>query len=275
MMLGLQELTGAVGGSPEVVSPAVAVCLLGPIDVVVDVRPRAVCGLRRRALLAALALKPRVVVSSDRLIDVVWSGRAPATAQNTLQAHVSYLRRALGLRHAIVARAPGYVLDLHGKCTDVQVAEALITDSQRAADPRKVAKLLRQALGMWRGRSLAELRDLAWFTDESKRLENMRRTAQRALIEAQMTLGEHACLVGELEHLSEQHPFDEDLHRQLMLALYRSGRQADALAVYRRLHSRLDADLGIEPAAKLRDLQVGILRQESTLDLHTTGTMAS
>jgi len=258
-----------VGDPPEVVSPAVAVCLLGPVDVVVDGRRRAVSGLRRRALLAALALKPGVVVSNDRLIDVVWSGRPPATAQNTLQAHVSYLRRALGSRHAIVARAPGYVLDLHGKYTDVQVAKALITDSQRAAGPRKVAKLLRQALGMWRGRSLADLRDLAWFTDEAKRLENMRRTAERALIEAQMTLGEHACLVGELEQLSEQHPFDEDLHRQLMLALYRSGRQADALNVYRRLQSRLDADLGLEPAAKLRDLHVGILRQDSTLDIHT------
>jgi DNA-binding SARP family transcriptional activator/tetratricopeptide (TPR) repeat protein len=266
--------------------------LLGPVDVVVDGVPRPVSGLRRKAVLAVLALHPGQVVSADRLIDVVWDGEAPATASNTLQSHVSQLRRILGSRTAILARPPGYLLDvsggdlsrdglsgsessgsgLSGEATDLQVAERLIGQAERAADPAECARHLRSALALWRGPSMLDVTGPLWLDEQADRLERIRLAAIESLTEARLALGEHAQLIPDLERLTQQHPYHENLQRQLILALYRSGRQADALATYQRLRSTLRGNLGVDPNQVLRDLEAGILRQDTALDLPAPAT---
>ncbi len=240
--------------------------LLGPVDVVVDGEPRPVRGLRRKAVLAVLALQAGEVVSTDRLADVVWGQAAPVTAVNTLQSHMSYLRTVLGDKCAILAQAPGYLLDLCGDGTDVQEAERLLAQATRSAEPAETVRQLRRALSLWRGRPLADVTGVAWLEEQAERLELLRLRVRQALSEARLAAGEHAQLVPELEEMAADHPLDERIHEQLMLALYRSGRQADALAVYHRLRGTLDEELGIGPGQALRDLETAILQQDPALD---------
>jgi DNA-binding SARP family transcriptional activator len=244
----------------------VEIRLLGPIDVVVDGESRPVRGLRRKAVLAVLALQHGQVVSVQRLVESVWSDNGPSAAVNTLQSHVSHLRQVLGHKTSIVARPPGYVLDLGSGGTDVEHAENLIRQGMRSADSADAARLLRTALGLWRGQSLADVAGLAWLDGHAERLNQLRTQAVRALLEVRLELGEHALLVRDLERLAAEHPLDEQVHGQLMLALYRSGRQADALAVYRELRSTLADNLGIDPTSALRDLEAGMLRQDPDLN---------
>ncbi len=239
--------------------------LLGPVDLMVRGASRPVPGLRRKAVLAALALQPGRVLGTDHLIDVVWGDAAPATAANTLQSHVSQLRRFLG-RDAIVARPPGYLLDLAGQSTDVQAAERLIGEAGRAADPSDAVARLGAAVALWRGQPLADLAGLAWFDDHARRLELLLLQARQALGDVRLAVGEHALLVPELEAFSRQYPLDERIHGQLMLALYRCGRQSDALEVYHRLRRTLDDELAMRPGQSLRDLEAAILRQDPSLD---------
>jgi DNA-binding SARP family transcriptional activator/tetratricopeptide (TPR) repeat protein len=240
--------------------------LLGPIDVAVGDGVRPVHGLRRKAVLAVLALHPGEIVSTGRLVDAVWGDSAPPTAGNTLQSHVSHLRQVLGSRASIRGRPPGYLLDLGADASDVEVAERLIRQGMAAADRGERARRLRAALALWRGRPLADVTGLVWLDEQADRLDQLRLRTVRALIEARLVLGEHAHLVPDLERLTGEHPFDEQLHAQLMLALYRTGRQADALAVYRRLRHTLGEDLGIDPSQPVRDLEADILRQDRALD---------
>jgi len=240
--------------------------LLGPVDVIVDDAPRQIHGLRRKAVLAALALHGGDTVSTGRLVDIVWGGTAPATAVNTLQRHVSHLRDVLGSREAIRARSPGYFLHLDGDGTDVQLAEQLLRRGAQSPDPVRGARDLRTALALWRGPSLADLSDLDWFEEQAARLELLRLEIRRALLEARLAAGEHAQILPELEQMAADHPLDERIHGQLMLALYRCARQADALAVYRRLRRVLSEELGIDPGHRVRDLETAILRQDSALD---------
>ncbi|MCD0452634.1 AAA family ATPase [Actinocorallia sp. API 0066] len=243
---------------------SVQVRLLGPVDVVVDGVELPLPGLRRKAVLARLALRPGEVVGVDRLIDAVWDGDPPATAVNALQSHVSYLRRLLG-PDAVRAQAPGYVLAVPG--TDLREAERLIGEGRGAPGPQERLAALERALALWRGQPLADVRELSWFAGEAERLERTRRAAEQAAIECRLALGSHAALVPELTELTARHPFDEDLHGQLMVALYRSGRQADALTVLHGLRARLRDELGIDPGGPLRDLEAAILRQDPGLDL--------
>ena len=238
--------------------------LLGPVDVLVDGASRAVSGVRRKALLSVLGLSAGEAVSTDRLVDIVWGDRAVTTTANTLQAHVSHLRRVLGARSAIVARPPGYALDAE---TDVALAEHLIEQSRRTGDAAGRAAYLRRALDLWRGRPLQDIAGLPWLDEEAARLDRMRADAELALVDARLTLGEHAELVPELRRLTERYPFDEHIHGQLILALYRCGRQADALAAYQRLRRALGDDLGIDPSPTLRQLEAAILRQDAALAL--------
>ena len=240
--------------------------LLGPVDVITDGEPRVVSGLRRKAVLATLALHDREVVSVSRLVDVVWGEAAPRNAVNSLQAHVSYLRGVLGSKAAIRAQPPGYVLDLGTESTDVQVAERLLRQGTRSDDPVCGARELEAALALWRGEALADLADLPGLEDQARRLDMLGLQVKRALAEARLAAGEHMQLVPSLEQLAAGHPLDERIHAQLMLALYRSGRQADALAVYRRLRHTLGDQLGIDPSQLLRDLETAILRQDPSLD---------
>ncbi|GAB3661920.1 hypothetical protein GCM10027589_24530 [Actinocorallia lasiicapitis] len=244
---------------------SVVVRLLGPVDVTVDGNVHPTPGLRRKAVLARLAMRPGEVVSVDGLIDAVWGGDHPATAQNTLQSHVSYLRRVLGAHDVITARAPGYRL-AHAT-TDLRLAEDLIEEAQAQISPERRLSLLDQALRLWRGRPLADVTELPWFAHEAERLERVRRDAQRTAVECKLELGLHTKLVPELEALTDRYPFDEDLQAQLVIAMYRSGRQADALAIVRRTRIRLRDELGIDLSAQLRELESAVLRQDPGLDL--------
>jgi DNA-binding SARP family transcriptional activator/tetratricopeptide (TPR) repeat protein len=249
--------------------------LLGPVDVVVGGEPRPVHGLRRKAVLAVLALHSGEIVSTGLLTDAVWGDVAPATAVNTLQSHVSYLRGVLGAKTAILARPPGYVLQLPRDGTDVQMAERLLEQGTQSADPADAVQRLQGALALWRGRPLADVCDLAWRSAQTEHLELLRMRIRQALSEARLAAGQHAQLVPELEQMVTEYPLDERIHGQLMLALYRSGRQADALAVYHRLRQELGEELGIDPSQALRDLETAVLQQDPALDAPAPGAAAA
>lgn len=242
-----------------------SVRLLGSVDLCFDGRAASVSGLRRKAVLAALALHAGEVVTTGRLIEIVWGDEAPGCAVNTLQSHISYLRRMMGGHGAITARRPGYLLEPRLVAIDALEAEELVRQGLRDDDPVRVRAWLGEALAMWHGPSLADVAGLPWFEEQAGRLDGVRWTAVRAETAARLELGEHAALVPELEVLAKEHPFDEELHCQLMLALYRSNRQADALAAYQRLRRALADELGVEPGARLRELESAILRQEPSL----------
>ena len=239
--------------------------LLGPVEVVgPDRAVRPVSGLRRKAVLAVLALRAGEIVSTDRLIEAVW-GKNADIALNTVQSHVSYLRRVLGDPAAIVTRAPGYLLDLGPDGTDVVLAERLIRQARQGGGPGRRAELLRSALALWRGRPLVDVAGLPWLAGQSDRLAALASDARRSLLETRLALGEHADLLPELRQLAGEQPFDEQAQGHLVLALYRSGRQADALVVLREVRARLAADLGIDPGPALRELEAAVLRQSPEL----------
>ena len=237
--------------------------LLGPVDVVVDGQPRLVGGRRRTGVLAVLALAAGEVVSTDRLSEAVW-GSGPRPAVNTLQSHVSALRRVLG-GDAITAVPPGYVLDLGPDGTDVQAAERLLRQGTAAAEPAQAVADLRTALDLWRGEPLGGVAGLPGMAGQTGRLEMLQAQVRRALAEARLAAGEHRELTGELEQMVAADPLDEQLYGLLMLALYRAGRQADALAAYERMRQALATDLGIDPGHALRDLHTAILRHDQSL----------
>jgi tetratricopeptide (TPR) repeat protein len=178
---------------------------------------------------------------------------------------VSHLRHVLGSKAAIRARAPGYVLDLGGDDTDVARAERLFRLGTQSADPAEGTQQLSAAVALWRGPALADVTGLAWLEEQAERLDLLGAQIRRALVEARLAAGEHAQLIPELEQLTAEHPLDEQAHAQLMLALYRCGRQADALAAYHGLRQTLDDELGIDPSQQLRDLEMAILRQDQAL----------
>jgi DNA-binding SARP family transcriptional activator/streptogramin lyase len=230
--------------------------VLGPLEVSDDGRPIALGGHKQRALLALLLLHANEVVSRDRLIDELWEADPPETARTALQVHISQLRKAVG-RERIVTQAPGYRAVVEAGELDLERFEQLLVDGADAA-------ALREALGLWRGTPLAELGD-SFARAERGRLEEQRLLALERRIDADLALGRHAELVPELEGLVREHPLREHLRGQLMLALYRCGRQADALDVYRQGHRLLSEELGLEPGEELRGLERAILTQDESL----------
>ena len=242
--------------------------ILGPFEVIDD-RGRSVGlgGPRQRAVLAILLLHAGRVVSRDRLIEELWGAGAPATAVKTIQVYVSNLRKAIG-DGVLLTRAGGYVLRGTPEEVDVARFEALVAEGRGelvAGDARAAARSLRAALGLWRGSPLADFTYEAFAQGEIARLEEARWAALEDRIEADLALGEHAVVVGELEALVREQPLRERLHALLMLALYRSGRQAEALEAYQRVHAQLDGELGLEPGAELRVLQAAILNHDRSL----------
>jgi DNA-binding SARP family transcriptional activator len=240
----------------------VLVRLLGPVDLSVDGVVRPISGLRRKAVLAMLALSAGEVVSASRLIDVVWGEQAPLTATNTLQSHVSHLRRVFGIKDTIRWHPPGYVLELEADGTDVAVAERLIGLGTRSSDAEYRLRHLQAAIDLWRGQSLMDVSGLLMMDEQAERLNNLLLKAKQALAETRMALRQYARAVEELQALVLEYPLQEQVHEQLMLALYRAGRQGDALAVYRRLRAVLTDQLGIEPSRSVRNLESAILRQD-------------
>jgi predicted ATPase/DNA-binding SARP family transcriptional activator len=239
--------------------------ILGPFEVADDQgRQIALAGVKQRAVLAILLLHAGEVVAVDRLIDELWGERAPATAAKTIQVYVSNLRKALG-RDSVITRAPGYLIEVGGSDFDLRRFETLVTEA-RTSPPELAARLLREALGLWRGPPLAEFTYDSFAQPEIKRLGELRMEALEQRVEADLALGRHAELVAELERLVSAEPLRERLRRQLMLALYRCGRQAEALAAYTEARRTLVEELGIEPSPQLRELEREILRQDPALD---------
>jgi predicted ATPase/DNA-binding SARP family transcriptional activator len=246
----------------------VHVQLLGPVELVDDEgRPISAPAGKPRALLALLALEAGHVVSSDRLIDVLWGDRPPATAPKILQGYVSRLRKLLPAGR-LETREPGYVFRLAGEELDLARFERLRNEAAAAAEGEQwqsAAALLREALELWRGPPLADVADELDLPGEIARLEELHLVALEQRVAADLELGHEADLIGELDALTRAHPLRERLRLQLMLALYRLGRQADALNVYRDTRELLVDQLGIEPGPELQQLERQILLQDDSL----------
>jgi DNA-binding SARP family transcriptional activator len=244
--------------------------ILGPLEVVGEAGPIPLAGPKQRATLAILLLNANRVVSVERLADDLYSGAAPVTAVTQVQRQISDLRKALGSASVIETRSPGYVIRLSAGQLDLDHFQLSAEEAGRAlarGEARSAADLLREALGLWRGAPLADLAYESFAQTSINRLEELRLAALEQRIDADLALGSHAELVGELEQLVAEHPLQERLRGQLMLALYRSGRQAEALDVYRAARDRLVEELGIEPTPALHRLERAILVQDSSLDL--------
>jgi DNA-binding SARP family transcriptional activator len=253
-----------MGGAPD---GRLDVRVLGPLEALRDGDAIALGGTKPRALLTALALEPRRVVSVDRLVENLWPGDPPDTAAHAVQVYVSQLRGALGST-AIARRGPGYALELDPECVDAHRFARLAGDGRaalHAGDFTAAVGALRDALALWRGLALADFLYEPFAQVDIARLEDLRLAAVEDRIEAELATGAHADLVAELEALIDSHPLRERPRGHLMLALYRSGRQADALAVYRRARDTFVEELGVEPGPALRELEAAILRQDDAL----------
>src|SRR5215210_1871598 len=224
--------------------------ILGPLEVVDGCAPIELGGRKPRTLLAALLLHANEVVSAERLIDALWDDQPPQTAHAALQVHISHLRRVLG-RERIVTRAPGYLLRVDPGELDVQRFERLLTDA-REGEPTVAEARLRDALA------------------GVARLEARRLGAVELRSEQDLACGGHAAVLGELDTLVAAYPYRGRLRAQRMLALYRSGRQADALEAYRAARETLATELGIEPGPELRRLERAVLDHDPELDLAAT-----
>jgi DNA-binding SARP family transcriptional activator len=243
--------------------------ILGPVEVWDDGRQLQLGGPKQRAVLALLLLDAGRVVSTDRLIDLLWGEQPPPTAATSLQNLVSQLRKLLGT-DVLVTKPPGYRLEIEPKQLDLERFRQLVDASKQDPAEQRASKL-RAALALWRGRPLADLAYEPFAQNEVARLEELRLVALEERIEAELESGGHVELVGELESLVREHPLREQLRRALMLALYRSGRQAEALQVFHDARRELVDQLGIEPSAALQQLHGAILRQDSRLDLDGAG----
>jgi len=242
--------------------------ILGPFEVSDHRRPLEVGVGKQRALLALLLLRAGEVVPTDRLIDALWDERAPASAQNSVHIYVSRLRKALG-NGRLETRGHGYVLALEPEQLDLGRFERLLAEGREllaGGEPERAAKTLREALALWRGPPLSDFASEPFAQGEIARLEELHLAALEERIEADLTLGSHAELVSELDALVREHPLRDRLRAQLMLALYRAGRQAEALDVYRQAHRMLADELGLEPGRRLQELERAILNQDPELD---------
>lgn len=244
--------------------------LLGTVEVAGGDGAAALGGPMERRLLALLAIHAGSVVSEDRIVDALWRDAAPRTAPKTVASYVSRLRKVLGSGEgfAIESRPPGYRLSVPPRGTDV-VAAGELAERARAAmaggDSSAAAELYGEVLAAWRGPALGEFADEAFAEAEAHRLEELRLALVESRVDAEMACGRHASLVGELEALCGAHPTREHLWAQRITALYRSGRQAEALSAYRQLRHYLAEELGIDPSPELQDLERAVLSQDSSL----------
>lgn len=247
--------------------------ILGPLEVVCDDVLVEVPGAKPRALLGLLLVHANRVLSADRLVDELWEGSPPASPRATLQTYVHRLRGSLGF-DALRTRAGGYVLEVKDGDVDALRFERIVRDVQHAEDatPRWVALRLGEALAWWRGPALVDFAGATWAQSEADRLESVRLGALEMLVEARLAQGEQGTLVPQLESLVSQHPLRERLWEQLILALYRCDRQADALRAYHRVRGTLAEELGLEPGPELIRLERRILDHDPTLLAPPAGT---
>ena len=244
--------------------------ILGPLEVRRGDESLPLGTAKQRALLAVLLLHANEVISRDRLIDSLWGERPPESASHTLEAYVSRLRKILHAdgEQVLLTRPPGYVLRVEFDDLDFQRFERLVEEGRRALahdPPERAAALLREALSLWRGRALADIEYEPFAQAEAQRLEELRLAALEDEIEAELALGRHAAVVPRLQSLVAEHPLRERLRAQLMVALYRCGRQADALQAYRDARVYVVDQLGLEPSPVLRKLEQDILAHAESL----------
>jgi DNA-binding SARP family transcriptional activator len=243
--------------------------LLGPLEVLVDGKPVRIAAAKPRALLALLLLNRNRVVPNEQLVDELWGEEPPARATKALQVYVSQLRKALGAER-LVTRPPGYELHVGEGELDLDGFEALAAAGREqlsAGNPQAAAASLREALALWRGPPFREFRAEPFADRAADRLEELRIGAVEDRIRAELEAGGTAAVIPELEELVAAEPLRERPRELLMLALYRSGRQADALELYRRTRELYVDELGIEPGPALRELEQAVLRQDSDLRL--------
>jgi DNA-binding SARP family transcriptional activator len=249
--------------------------ILGPLEVLENGSPLPIAGVRQRALLAVLLLDANRVVSADRLIDELWGEDTPEDGRNALQVRVSQLRKVIS-GASLLTRAPGYVIEIEPGALDSLLFEELLAtacDAEEAGEMDRAGALLREGLGLWRGHPLEDVSLLGPAAAEIRRLDELHLAALERRIDCDLALGEHTKLVPELQMLVEQHPLRERLRGQLMLALYRSGRQAEALATYRDVRRALVDNLGIEPGPHLQQLEHDVLTHALSLQLPARGPL--
>jgi DNA-binding SARP family transcriptional activator len=246
--------------------------ILGPLEVWDEGGEVSLGGPRPRALLAVLLLHPNEVVPTDRLIDELWGEDSPERAVDALRVHVSRLRKALP-QDVLTTRSPGYVVRVEPDALDLHRFERLV-DEGRGLLARGLAAdasgRLREALSLWRGPALTDFAYQSFAQTAIARLEEIRLAAVELRMDADLVLGRHDELVGELEALVAEHPLRERLRSHLMTALYRSGRQAEALDAYQDVRRALVDELGIDPGPALQELERAILRHDPSLDVETT-----
>jgi DNA-binding SARP family transcriptional activator/streptogramin lyase len=250
--------------------------VLGSLEAVAEGRSLALGAAKQRALLAVLVLNDNRIVSTDRLIDALWGEEAADGAAHTVQVYVSALRKALRVPGSpapetiLVTQGPGYVLRVEPETIDLHRFERIVGEGRRAlaaGQPARAADLLEEALGLWRGPPLAEFAHEAFAQPDIARIEDLRLSAVEDRIEADLDLGRQAEVLGELRSLVADHPLRERLRGHLMLALYRSGRQSEALDVYRDGRQLLADELGIDPSPDLQRLERAILEQDPELEV--------
>jgi WD40 repeat protein/DNA-binding SARP family transcriptional activator len=256
--------------------------ILGPLTVRADGVSLPIGGPKQRALLAMLLMSANRVVSRERLIGELFPAQVVESADHALRNHVSRLRKVLRPvamdEPRLVARPPGYLLRVEPGELDLHTYEKLVADAREAladADPHSAAESLRAAEALWEGRPLSDLEFEAIMHIEVERLEELRLAAIEERIEAELSVGRQLTLVPELESLTVEHPFRERFRAQLMLALYRSGRQAEGLEVYRQTRTLMNNELGIEPSVELQRLERAILVQDVELDGTSNGGRSS
>lgn len=239
--------------------------VLGPLEFVSEGGPTQLGGPKQRAVLAMLTARVGRVVTNDELAVGVWGEDAPKTVSSSIHTYVSNLRAATG--RAIERHGSGYLLDIERSRVDAHLFEELLDRGRRdlVANPSEAASELREALALWKGRAYADVSDFPGIEDEARRLTDLRLSATEMRIEADLALGRHAGVVAELEALAAEHPFRESLRAKHMLALYRDGRQADALRAYQRTREHLREELGLDPSPELVELEERILNHDYTL----------
>jgi len=255
--------------------PSVELRVLGPMECLVEGSPLHLGGTKQRGVLALLASEPGRAVATDVLVDRLWGGRAPERANATLQVHVSNLRKALapaaaalGGGELVVTRRPGYLLELPDELLDATRMERLVAEGRRLAlegRSAQAADRLDVAVRLWRGEPLSDLRAESWWADVTAPLVRLHESAVLERLALGLDAGRHRELLTELEQLLARRRLDEGVRGMVMLALYRSGRQADALAVYQEGRAALLDELGVDPGPAIRELEGRILAQDPTL----------
>jgi DNA-binding SARP family transcriptional activator len=238
--------------------------ILGPLEIADETGLLLLGGLKQRAVLAILLLEAPKAVSTDRLIDALWAEQPPRTAATSLQNFISQLRKTLGA-DVLVTKPPGYALAIRPEQVDLTRFRGLVATARATTEAAKRAAAMREALDLWRGAPLADFEFEPFAQSEIARLKEERLAAVEERIDADLEAGRHAEIAGEVEALVDRHPTRERLRAHLMLALYRSGRQADALEVYQGARRTLVEQLGIEPSRDLQQLHGQILRQDAGL----------